>query len=88
VITNKRGIADIEIHDDGEGIPQDVQRKMFEPYFEGSRDAEGNVNGYLGLGLTIAHEIVEAHGGVIDYLLRDPHGSIFRVALPLAEPGA
>jgi signal transduction histidine kinase len=85
VVTDKRGIADIEICDEAE-VPEDVQCRLLEPYFEGARDAEGDVKGYLGLGLVIAKEVVEAHGGVIDYFARQPKGSTFRVALPLAEP--
>lgn len=83
----------IEIIDEGPGIAPDIQKRMFEPYFQGPVERvkkdpsqaalpSGTSAGFLGLGLTIAKEVVEAHEGKIDYVANKPHGSIFRITLP------
>jgi hypothetical protein len=55
---------------------------MFEPYFQGP--PENQAAGLLGLGLTIAKEVVEAHEGAIEYYRGEPGGSVFRILLPVA----
>lgn len=56
--------ARIRICDDGPGIPQDQLAQVFEPFYriEGSRS---RASGGTGLGLTIARNIVEQHGGTL-----------------------
>jgi signal transduction histidine kinase len=77
--------ATISIIDDGAGIPEDEQDRIFEPYYRGaiidSVDARG-----LGLGLPISLAIVEGHGGRIDVRSEPGRGSTFIVRLPLAPP--
>ncbi|MDB5036708.1 MAG: sensory box histidine kinase [Bacteriovoracaceae bacterium] len=72
----------IEIWDEGPGVPLEIRDKIFEPYFQAKGEGEQKP-GFLGLGLTIAKEVVEAHHGEIQYIYREPHGSIFRITLPL-----
>ena len=67
----------IEIKDQGPGIPIEIQKRMFEPYFQG-----GKSSGFLGLGLTITKEVVEAHLGTLHYEAGKHSGSIFRINLP------
>jgi two-component system sensor histidine kinase CiaH len=55
---------------------------MFDPYFQAADPAEGKVTGFLGIGLTIAKEVVEAHNGAIKFTPNIPHGAIFIVSLP------
>jgi signal transduction histidine kinase len=81
-MTDRSDQAEIEIRDDGPGIPESVQSHMFEPYYQGPTSGPGASTGFLGLGLTIAKEVVEAHGGRIDYFARRPHGSTFRISIP------
>lgn len=80
-LTDRAEMAHIEIRDEGPGIPYDVQTRMFEPYYQAPTSG-GTTPGFLGLGLTIAKEVVEAHGGQVEYFPRRPTGSTFRVSLP------
>lgn len=68
-----------EVIDEGPGVPESIRRRMFEPFFQGDAASQ---SGYLGLGLTIAREVVEAHQGHIEYETNSPKGAIFRVILP------
>lgn len=72
----------IEISDEGPGIPPEIQRKIFEPYFQGASKDGTKTSGFLGLGLTITKDVVEAHQGKIEYFLNQPKGSTFRITLP------
>lgn len=75
----------IEIRDEGPGIPEGMRKKMFDPYFQVPNTESKFPNGFLGLGLTIAKEVVEAHQGHIEYVPGNPRGSIFRINLPLVQ---
>ena len=55
---------------------------MYEPFFQSAIPAATGTKGLFGIGLTIAKEVVEAHEGRIEYYLRKPHGSEFRIVLP------
>jgi len=68
----------VEIEDTGRGVPDDIENKIFEPFFSTKDVGEGT-----GLGLSISYSIVQQHGGAIKVLKRDGGGSIFRVELPL-----
>ncbi len=78
--TNEEGWAEVEIRDDGIGIPPDVLGRIFEPFFTTKPLGVGT-----GLGLAIAHGIVAAAGGRIEVESRVGHGSTFRVLLPPAS---
>lgn len=78
VITIAQVAADplvIEIRDDGSGVPQRAQERLFTP-FAGSVRAGGT-----GLGLAIAREVLEAHGGTIELAATGPEGTVFRLRL-------
>ena len=64
----------LSFEDTGPGIPQDNKDKIFQPFF--STKSTGT-----GLGLTVAKNIVEAHGGAI-WFEKQEHGSTFFVELP------
>ncbi len=66
------------VRDSGPGIPPEVQRRMYEPFYTTKPMGEGT-----GLGLDIARRIVIEHGGRIDFVT-GPEGTEFRVWLPLA----
>lgn len=68
--------AQIQISDNGKGIPQDIQEKIFEPFFTTKRRGEGT-----GLGLDICRKIVEKHKGRI-YVKSQPGETIFFIELP------
>src|SRR5258706_11556425 len=73
--------AELSVSDRGPGIPEDKLKKVFEPFF--TSKAEG-----MGMGLSIARTIVEAHHGLISAKNRDHGGASFRIRLPLCKDGA
>ncbi|MDZ4097248.1 MAG: ATP-binding protein [Methylophilaceae bacterium] len=75
--------AIIEIHDGGLGIMPADRTRIFEPFYRGNGAYESLVSG-SGLGLSIAKEYVDIHGGEIS-LIPSEHGAHFSVRLPL-EP--
>lgn len=72
----------ITVDDDGPGIPEDDQDRVFEPFLrlEQSRGKEG---GGIGLGLSIVRSIVHAHGGTVTLKNRDSGGLRVTLMLPL-----
>ncbi|MCE9626222.1 MAG: PAS domain-containing protein [Deltaproteobacteria bacterium] len=74
----------IEVEDQGPGISAEVEANMFEPFFQGGKQQGNPLAGFLGIGLTIAKELVEAHGGKIEYATETGKGSTFRILLPAA----
>jgi signal transduction histidine kinase len=65
----------LEVRDDGPGIPPDVRERIFEVFYS-SR------GGGTGLGLPIARQIVERHGGMIEMESEVGRGTTFRIRLP------
>ena len=72
---------EIEVADSGPGVPRELQARIFEPFF--TTRARGT-----GLGLPIARQIVEAHGGQLDVGDRRGGGARFTVRLPAASAAA
>ena len=70
--------AELSVSDRGPGIPEDKLKEVFEPFF--TSKAEG-----MGMGLSIARTIVEAHNGRIWAENQIGGGAVFRVSLPLAS---
>ncbi len=70
-------VAQIEITDDGPGIPEEIEKEIFYPLITGR--AEGT-----GLGLSIAQSLIQLHGGVINFT-RENEKTTFRVLLPLSD---
>jgi signal transduction histidine kinase len=75
--------AIVSVHDDGEGIPDDILGRVFEPFYRGEQ-SRGRESGGVGLGLAIAKGLVEAHGGKISVESQPKHGTTFSFSLPLA----
>ncbi len=71
--------VDVTISDSGPGVNPEVADRLFEPFVTGKRDG-------VGLGLAVARQVVEAHGGRI-YWERQADRTCFHVELPL-EPCA
>jgi signal transduction histidine kinase len=65
------------VSDTGGGIAADVHPRLFEPFF--TTKAKG-----IGLGLSVAHRIVEAHGGSLEATSRESTGASFTITLPVA----
>ena len=79
-LTDRNGAVEIQIKDQGAGIPEADRAHIFEAFFQGTLATGGR--GMFGVGLTIAKEVVEAHDGRIEYFPRVPTGSEFRITLP------
>lgn len=77
----------IWIEDDGPGIEEDILRRVTEPFVRGeaSRSSE---SGGVGLGLSIAQDIIRSHGGVLVLSNRNPHGLRAEIRLPLDASAA
>ena len=67
----------IEMSDDGPGVPESIQGKLFQPFF--STKEEGT-----GLGLSIAQRMVEEHGGSLELESVEGKGATFRIKLPVS----
>ena len=80
----KQNCVEIDVVDDGPGIPEQSKVAMLTPFARGdeSRKLEG-MQGF-GLGLPIVQSIVMAHRGSLRLLDRKPHGLIARITLPCA----
>jgi len=78
--------AVVSVRDEGNGIPPDAQERIFDRFYRvaGTQVQSGSGVG-LGLGLYIAREIVELHNGRIWVESELGKGSLFCVALPLAQ---
>ena len=77
------GEAVLEIADNGPGMDPDVASRAFEPFFTTKPQGVGT-----GVGLSVCHGIVVAHGGRIELDTDQGTGARFRVFLPLSEEAA
>lgn len=73
----------ISIIDTGCGISERNLKRIFDPFFTSKDVGRGT-----GLGLSVSHGIVEAHGGLIEVESNVGEGSTFRIFLPLTPPSA
>jgi len=74
----------IEIADNGIGIPDSVMDKIFDPYF--TTKHKSSMHNGTGLGLFIAHQNVQDHGGTIEARSQVEQGTTFVVTLPAKPP--
>jgi signal transduction histidine kinase len=68
----------ISVKDNGPGIPQKVLDKIFQPFFTTKPTGQGT-----GLGLSLAYDIVKAHGGELKVATKEGEGTEFTIQLPL-----
>jgi signal transduction histidine kinase len=78
--TAKTGTAEMSVTDGGPGIPAEAIERIFDPFFTTKTDG-------MGMGLSIARSIVEAHGGRIFAENNPGRGATVRVLLPLPRHG-
>jgi len=77
---NDKPIAEIQVEDNGDGIPEEIRSKIFEPFFTTKPAGKGT-----GLGLSLVHDIVtNKHGGEILVESQVGKGTLFRVFLPIS----
>jgi signal transduction histidine kinase len=70
--------AEISVKDNGNGIPQKVLNKIFQPFFTTKPTGQGT-----GLGLSLSYDIVKAHGGELKVETKEGEGSEFVILLPV-----
>ena len=69
----------VEFHDQGTGIPPELQARLFEPFFTTKKDGSG-------LGLYISYGIIRAHHGRIVVHSHEDEGTTFTILLPAHQP--
>jgi signal transduction histidine kinase len=75
--------VEVEVEDNGKGIPPEILPKIFDPFFTTKEVGKGT-----GLGLSVAYKIIEQHGGRIRVGSTVGVGTRFSVVLPLSPPEA
>jgi signal transduction histidine kinase len=83
-----KGEMQISVSDTGAGIPAEAQAHIFDRFYQADSSRKGGAKHGAGLGLAIAHEIVQAHGGKINVRSRLGKGTSFEVFLPLTRKSA
>ncbi|HEX8505906.1 MAG TPA: HAMP domain-containing sensor histidine kinase, partial [Hymenobacter sp.] len=79
-VTTERvnGHVQIRVSDNGTGISDSVQAKIFQPFFTTKPTGEGT-----GLGLSLSHDIIaQGHGGSLTVESQEGQGTTFTIALP------
>ena len=71
------GRFEIEVSDEGPGVPPALLDTMFEPFVKGPAESRG-----VGLGLSIARRALAAHGGTLQAFNREGRGLLMRIGLP------
>jgi CheY-like chemotaxis protein len=74
-----RNAVVLEVHDDGPGMPPEVQQKIFDPFFTTKAVGKGT-----GLGLSVAYAITQEHGGRISVVSTPGKGASFFLELPVS----
>ncbi|HEX6892015.1 MAG TPA: ATP-binding protein [Chryseolinea sp.] len=81
VIVSTKNLGDkieIRVKDNGNGIPDSIKKKIFQPFFTTKPSGQGT-----GLGLSLSYDIVKAHGGEIEMGSQGGKGSVFLIILAL-----
>jgi len=71
--------VEIKVEDNGNGIPKSIVEKIFQPFFTTKPTGQGT-----GLGLSLAYDIIKAHGGEITVRSKEGEGSELVIKLPVA----
>ena len=73
----KEGV-EIRVKDNGNGIPEGIKEKIFQPFFTTKPTGQGT-----GLGLSLSYDIVKAHGGELKVETKEGKGTEFKMKLPI-----
>jgi two-component system, NtrC family, sensor kinase len=73
-----KDMIEIRVKDNGNGIPQKILDKIFQPFFTTKPTGQGT-----GLGLSLAYDIVKAHGGELKAETKEGEGAEFIISLPI-----
>jgi two-component system NtrC family sensor kinase len=79
-VTTRKNASSIEVNieDNGNGIPAQFIDKIFQPFFTTKPTGKGT-----GLGLSLSYDIVKAHGGQLKVETKEGEGTVFSVLLPV-----
>ncbi len=69
---------EITVHDNGNGIPDKIKDKIFQPFFTTKPTGQGT-----GLGLSLSYDIVKAHGGELKVVTKEGEGTTLIIQLPI-----
>ena len=72
--------VEVRIKDNGNGIPQNIVDKIFQPFFTTKPTGKGT-----GLGLSLAYDIVKAHGGDLKVENAEGAGAVLIINLPITQ---
>jgi signal transduction histidine kinase len=91
-VTRQKGSVHIHIMDNGIGIPQEVQKRLFTPLYttkaSSEKRKEQKLSGGTGIGLYTILVIIKKHGGTIKLNKTEPlKGSDFLIELPIPKEG-
>lgn len=70
------GTVSLTVKDNGHGIPSSIKEKIFQPFFTTKPTGQGT-----GLGLSLAYDIVKAHGGALEVATTEGEGTAFTIIL-------
>ncbi len=70
----------IAVKDNGNGIPQKILDKIFQPFFTTKPTGQGT-----GLGLSLSYDIVKAHGGELTVETKEGAGTVFYIYIPISN---
>jgi signal transduction histidine kinase len=74
-----KAIIEIYVKDNGNGIPENIKNKIFQPFFTTKPTGQGT-----GLGLSLAYDIVtKGHGSTLDLISIPETGATFTIFLPV-----
>ena len=76
--TKLPGKVEIAVKDNGNGIPEKLKGKIFQPFFTTKPAGQGT-----GLGLSLSYDIVKAHGGELKVETKEGEGSVFNIQIPI-----
>ena len=77
VVVTRDDIVQISVIDNGPGLPEEVQAKLFQPFVSTKKTG-------MGVGLSICHSIIAAHDGSLWAESNPEGGTIFHISLPTA----
>jgi len=83
-ISREEGELEFKIKDTGVGIPEKQQNRVFSKFFRGANAVKLDTEG-TGLGLFVAKNIIEAHGGKIWFESKEKMGTTFYFTIPIRE---
>ena len=83
-VKREKGFAVITVADRGRGLPDGKEEKIFQRFYT-ERPSEEGFGQHSGLGLSIARQIANAHGGSLTAANRPDGGAVFTLRLPLAR---